>query len=200
MRAGVAILAGVLLLVSGCGGSSSSSGNTTKLQYVTDMDGFHCPASKTKYGRCPDNIYYGKTPRYVRAQKQAAARAQARMRAREAAAAKRRAAAHAAYVRAANAWHQGYYQYSPALWYRWRNDLDCSDYSNGCWRIEVVTRDGCSSLFVEASELRGNTNVGDLIDSRDNVTPKTPVLLELDSTVENNGPDVASAPTITCGY
>jgi hypothetical protein len=129
------------------------------------------------------------------ARQRAAARATA---ARQRASA--RARAHAAYVAAANAWHRGYqaYDYGAGIYYRWRNDLSCAQYASYCWRIEVVVRDGCSSLFVEANEKDSSgTIVGDLIDSRDNIPPKTPALLELDSTV-NNSSDVASAPTITC--
>jgi hypothetical protein len=114
--------------------------------------------------------------------------------------AKARARAHAAYVAAANAWHSGYDLSDPsqALYYRWRHDLSCAAYSTYCWRIEVITRDGCSSLFVEANEEdSGGTIIGDLIDSRDNIPPKTPVLLEMDSTSGSTS-SVASAPTITC--
>jgi len=43
-------------------------------------------------------------------------------------------------------------------------------------------RSGCSYLAVQANEKSGGTIIGDLIDSRDNLPPKTPALFELDST------------------
>src|SRR5262249_60152222 len=113
-------------------------------------------------------------------------------------AAARRRAARLAYIRRINAWHADYYfSGADGIYYRWRRDLGCAAYSDYCWRIEVITRDGCGSLFVEANEMSGGTSVGDLIDSRDNVAPRTPVLLELDST-SGIGNTTASAPTITC--
>jgi len=126
--------------------------------------------------------------RFCRARAKAAARARARARAE--------AKAHAAYVAAANAWHRGYTQYDANTYYRWRHGISCT-YADYCWHIEVITRYGCSSLFVEANELSGSTNVGDLIDSRNNLTAETPALLELSSTSGSTS-TVASAPTITC--
>lgn len=84
-----------LLFASGCGSSSSSpnrspasspygsSGSSAKkatkqVQYATDLDGFRCASSKMKRGQCPDNIYYGKTIREVKAEKRASARTDAR--------------------------------------------------------------------------------------------------------------------------
>jgi hypothetical protein len=125
-----------------------------------------------------------------------AARARAKAAAAARARAKKEAAAHAAYVAAANAWHRGYSQYDANTYYRWRHGISCT-YADYCWHIEVITRYGCSSLFVEANELSGSTNVGDLIDSRNNLTAKTPALLELVSTSGSTS-TVASAPTIKC--
>ena len=63
---------------------------------------------------------------------------------------------------------------------------------------EVITRGGCDSLYVEANERnRAGTIIGDLIDSRDNIPPKTRVLFELGST-SGVTDSVASSPTITC--
>jgi hypothetical protein len=110
------------------------------------------------------------------------------------------ARAHAAYVAAANRWHTGFeaYDYGEGLYYRWRDGLGCAAYSDYCWRLEVTTRGGCSSLFVEANEKnRGGTIIGDLIDARDNIPPKTRVLFELDSTAGSTY-SVASGLTITC--
>lgn len=110
------------------------------------------------------------------------------------------ARAHAAYVAAANAWHSGYdvFDSVQGVYFRWRDDLSCASYETYCWRIEVITRGGCSSLFVEANELdTSGTIIGDLIDSRDNVPPKTPALLELDGTSGSTS-SRAHISAITC--
>ncbi len=148
-----------------------------------------------------------KTPAQLKAARVHAAkvaRLRARTKAREARRARQRAReearAHAAYVAAANRWHAGFhaYDYGEGLYYRWRDGLGCAIYSDYCWRLEVTTRGGCSSLFVEANEKnRAGTIIGDLIDARDNIPPKTRVLFELDSTAGSTY-SVASGLTITC--
>jgi hypothetical protein len=148
-----------------------------------------------------------KTPAQLKAARVRAAkvaRQRARTKARAASLAKQRARAearaHAAYVAAANRWHTGFaaYDYGEGLYYRWRDGLGCAEYSDYCWRLEVTTRGGCSSLFVEANEKnKAGTIIGDLIDARDNIPPKTRVLFELDST-SGSTYSVASGLTITC--
>ena len=46
---------------------------------------------------------------------------------------------------------------------RWlkTNEYSCSSFSDGCWGMLVLARDGCSSLYVELALLDGSgTNVG----------------------------------------
>jgi hypothetical protein len=204
-----AVVLGLLLVIgiiigSVAGGSSKSATKSTPSQAttaaveVTDMDGYQCDSAKAKYARCPSNPYYGKTIAQVSAAKKAKARAEARALAAAKAKARREAAAHAAYVRAANAWHQGYYQQDSNIYWKWRNDLDCSDYAtDGCWRVEVITRNGCPSyLGVTANEYRGGSVVGDLLDNNGNgVPPKTSALFELDA---DPNADTANDVTIQC--
>ncbi len=121
----------------------------------------------------------------IAARARARARAAARARAKAAAAAARRAAAaHAAYVRAANQWHQGYYQQDSNVYWKTPSGQSCADYAtNGCWHVEVITRDGCPNyLGVEANEYRGGAVVGDLLGNNGTgVPPKTAAIIELDA-------------------
>jgi hypothetical protein len=191
MRRTVVITAlSVVFLASGltaCGGSREASKPAKPTQAQIQARA-KAKAQALKASRRKARVAARKARVAARARAKAAAAARAR--------AKAEAKAHAAYVAAANAWHRGYIQYDANTYYRWRHGINCS-YADYCWHIEVITRYGCSSLFVEANELSGNTNVGDLIDSRNNLTPKTPALLELISTSGSTN-TVASAPTITC--
>jgi hypothetical protein len=121
----------------------------------------------------------------IAARARARARAAARARAKAAAAAaKAAAAAHAAYVRAANQWHQGYYQQDSNVYWKAASGKSCADYAtNGCWHVEVITRDGCPNyLGVEANEYRGGAVVGDLLGNNGTgVPPKTAAIIELDA-------------------
>jgi hypothetical protein len=114
-------------------------------------------------------------------------RAKARARARAAAAAAKRAAAeraaHAAYVRAANAWHAGYYQQNYNVYWKWADTGNCADYvTGGCWHVKVITRYGCSNYVeVDANEYHGNTIIDQLLDNQAYGIPaKTPRIFELD--------------------
>jgi hypothetical protein len=132
----------------------------------------------------------------------AQARAAAKARARAAAAARARAKARAAAVAAANIWHQGYYSQDDNVYWRWVNDRSCSDYSNGCWHVEVITRYGCQSYVgVEANEYQGSAIIGDLLDNNGNgIPPKTPEMFELDA--DPSGPSAdqlrAGDVKVTC--
>jgi len=111
------------------------------------------------------------------------------------------AKARAQRIAAANAWHAGYIGPIPtdngSGYTKWRTDLGCASYAvNGCWRIEIVTSAGCSSMYVQINEMSGGTIVGNAIASQENVPPRVPVLLELDA--DQSSSVTASAPTITC--
>ena len=117
------------------------------------------------------------------ARKKAAAEAAAEKK-REAAAAKARAAA----IAAANAWHKGYVQQDENVYWKWVSGQNCRDFAqNGCWHVEVITRDGCSSyVAVNANEYQGGTIVSQLLDNQGYGIPsKTPRLFELDADADN---------------
>jgi hypothetical protein len=177
------VLLGILGAVLGSGGTSPSAAKAPEQQK---------PAKTSAQLRAERRHQALIARQKVRAKEKAARIARERARAR--------AQAHAAYVAAANRWHQGYrpYDYGLGIYYRWRDNLGCASYSDYCWRIEVITRRGCTSLFVEANETNASrTIIGDLIDSRDNIPPRTPALFELDSTSGATS-SYASAVKITC--
>jgi hypothetical protein len=197
---GVLITLGTIIgaVVSGGSSKSATNADTTPAE-VADMDGYHCAPARAKFGRCPLNPYYGKTISQARAAIKAKARADARAVAAAKAEARRQAAARAAYVRAANAWHRGYYQQDSNVFYKWRNDLGCADYAlSGCWRIEVITRNGCPTYVgVNANEYQGGSVVGQLLDNNGNgIPPRTSALFELDANA--NGGSTARELTIDC--
>lgn len=204
-----AVVLGLLVIVAIAIGLAAKSKSDSKTALVADVDGFYCHPATVKFDRCPINRYYGKTIPEANAAKRVDARAEARALVvakakakaakakakakakadaqREAAAAKaeaqREAAAHAAYVRAANVWHQGYFQQDRNIYWKLRDDLGCADYAtDGCLRVEVITRAGCPSYVgVDANEYQGGSVVGDLLDNNGNgVPPKTSALFELD--------------------
>jgi|GEM_PF-4094969 len=165
------------------------------------MDGYTCAPKQTKYARCPGNPYYGKTLAQARSAKKAKARAEARAAAAARAKARAEAAAHAAYVRARNAWHAGYdpvptdsYGGDPGAYVKWLDpsNFSCDEFAEyGCWKVEVVVRDGCPSYVgVEANEYQGTAVVNDLLDNNGTgVPPRTPVVFELDASKDGTTVD-----------
>jgi hypothetical protein len=145
---------------------------------VTDADGHTCMSDVTKFGLCPDNPYFGKTPAKAHAARLAKARVAARAR--------------RAYLRRVNTWHRGYfpvqtdtYDTDPGAYAKWIRTGSCQDFAEyGCWHVEVIVRDGCPSYVgVEANEYRGNAVVSDLLDNNGTgLPPKTRVIFELDAT------------------
>jgi hypothetical protein len=126
--------------------------------------------------------------------KKSQALASARARAKAAAAAKAQAAAEAA----ANAWHSGYYQQDENVYWKWLNGRSCVEFaSNGCWHVEVITRDGCSSyVAVEANEYQGSSIVGSLLDNQGfGIPPETSRVFELDADMDGV---TANDVQITC--
>jgi hypothetical protein len=97
--------------------------------------------------------------------------------------ARKEAKIYAAAVAAANEWHKGYTVYSKAdgtAW-RWVKGPDqyanyCADALYGCWRIEVITRDGCPNYVgAEANEYQGGAVINSLLDNSANgVHPRHP--------------------------
>ena len=128
------------------------------------------------------------------ARQKAAAEAAAEKK-REAAAAKARAAA----IAAANAWHKGYVQQDENVYWKWVDGGSCQDFAqNGCWHVEVITRDGCPNYVgVNANEYQGQTIVNQLLDNQGYGIPaKTPRLFELDA--EDAGSTTANDVHIDC--
>ena len=124
----------------------------------------------------------------------AAAKARARAAARAAAAAKARAAAAAS----GNAWHQGYTSQDANVYWKRNNGGSCQVFAtNGCWHVEVITRNGCpSSVAVQADEYSGGKIINSLLDSQDSgLPPKTPRVFELDA---DQAGDQANHVSIEC--
>lgn len=95
-----------------------------------------------------------------------------------------RAKAQAAAIAAANAWHQGYFQQNENVYWKWVNGESCKDYAqNGCWHVEVITRNGCPSyVAVNANEYAGGAIINSLLDNQGyGIPPKTPRVFELDA-------------------
>jgi hypothetical protein len=209
MKVGVAISAIVVsIAAAGCGGTDrSGAGSTITGERATDVNGYGCLKSELDRGRrCPDNPAFGKTQAQLRREARAAARAERRARVaaarreRRARVAAARVAAEArALVAAENAWHKGYVLQDDNVYWRWSDRGSCQDYAeNGCWHVEVITRDGCPSYVgVEANEYQGGSVIGDLLDNNGHgIPPKTPELFELDADAE--GHVVAGDVTVDC--
>ena len=107
-------------------------------------------------------------------------------------AAARKAAAGAEAERRANAWHQGYYEQDENIYVRFPQTGDCASYAEyGCWHIEVITRDGCSSyVAVHANEYRGETIINELLDNQGyGIPPMTARRFELDASTSGSAID-----------
>lgn len=77
----------------------------------------------------------------------------------------------------------GYTTWNGVLAFKWLSNGHCAGYApHGCWRTYFVAKRGCGGgIYVTLNEFRGKVLVGDTIDSRDVVPPRTPVSLEFDS-------------------
>jgi hypothetical protein len=203
-------LFGLALLGAALPDSNNSSDNTasaiatdtttsTSMPSVEDRDGYDCPANETKYGLCPDSPYFGKKPAAARHARHQAAVAEARREAARRARAEARARVRAARIAAANAWHQGYYQQDDNVYWKWAQGSSCADYAvNGCWHVQVVTRDGCPSyVAVNANEYQGGTIINQLLDNQGfGIPPKTPRMFEL--LADGSGGSTADDVLIDC--
>jgi hypothetical protein len=151
--------------------SSDGALSPAQATRVTDLDGLRCEATEAKFGRCPDNKYYGLKPAAARAAKAKAAK-QERARAREIA--RRNAEAE----RRANAWKKGYNEYEDGIAYKWDNSV-CDSSFIGCFGMRLVTRDGCDNLYVEL-QLQDNAGnaVGMSNDTASGLAPGQVALLD----------------------
>jgi hypothetical protein len=185
-------LLAVALGVAGCG--------STKTVTVTASSSTP-PATTTKPAPTPAQLAAAKRDRIAKAKRDAAAaktrRAAARARAkreakaamlrrkRERAAEIARANAAAERERLANAWHQGYDQDATdgRIYYRWLDpsEFSCDQFSQGCWKVKIITSVGCSYLEVTANETKDGSIVGSLLNNQTNIPAKTPVLMTLEA-------------------
>lgn len=125
--------------------STTAEPDTSKpVVMVTDVEGSECESGTTKYGRCPESEYFGKTMAEVRAEK-AAQFAAARLAEKAAREEEQRQQAE---YEAENKWHQGYIMYSETIAFKWASD-ECDNSTFGCYGMDMVTKDGCDSLYVE---------------------------------------------------
>jgi hypothetical protein len=181
----------VAVVASGCG-ASHDAGKTpapTTTRSVALRTCASYPSAKPKPQSCLSKAGYEcstylelqKPPDCVtpaqRRSRAAAVKSRAR---REAVAAK----ASAARLAAANAWHKGYLEQDANVFWKWLAQRGCREFAtNGCWHVEVITRDGCASyVAVNANEYVGGTIVNSLLDNQAYGIPaKTPRIFELDA-------------------
>jgi hypothetical protein len=203
---GALLVIGALAACGGTGAGAQKAAVTKPAKpshQITDIDGWDCQNTETKFARCPNNPYFGKTVAQIRAAKRAKARAAAAEAAearRQAVEAQKQAAAHAAYVRAVNAWHAGYNRAdgcdefgtcTSGVYARFldSSSFSCEEYiaEYGCWKVRVITRDGCQSYVgVEANEYSGGSIINGLLDNNGTgIPPKTPITFELDASQAN---------------
>lgn len=204
----VALLGGLIVLgsvmrndtgevpVRDAGTTATSSQEAKSRPRVRDLDDLSCFSDETKYGRCPRNRYFGKTMAQVQAarkaegkKKRAEAAAEARAEAAAAAEAARaeaeRVAEEQAAFEAANAWiPDGWQQYSEDVYFQWTGDCDNS--FTGCHGMDVVTKNGCSDLYVEIQLLdSAGSAVGYSNDTIGGLTPGQHAKLDFPSFEEH---------------
>jgi hypothetical protein len=91
------------------------------------------------------------------------------------------------------AWHAGYTaDYSnvaayelPNIYYKFvKPPFSCVQYAvNGCWKVEVVTRNGCpTALSVQLDEESNDTQVGTLYGASGALGPQEHAVIEIDAT------------------
>ncbi len=109
------------------------------------------------------------------------------------AAAKQKAYQQALSADAHAAWHAGYTaDYSnvaayelPNIYYKFlKPPFSCAQYAvNGCWKVEVVTRNGCpTALSVQLDQESNNTQVGTLYGVSGALGPQQHAVVEIDAT------------------
>ncbi len=134
------VVALALLVLSGCGGSGSGSGETEAHgdTRIKDSYGWWCEKVETKYGLCPGNPYFGKTPKGARAARAKALR-------------KSRAMQKAAdpYAQAVSWAGKDYSPFSgnSDIAFKWTRGS--YTYGGYRWRLNVKTRSACEDLYVE---------------------------------------------------
>ena len=75
----------------------------------------------------------------------------------------------------------GYTGYNDNVAYKFLKGGDCG-YKDSCWRMELVSKKGCSSLYVELTRLGVNgENVGYTNDTTNNLLPNEKAVLTFSS-------------------
>lgn len=75
----------------------------------------------------------------------------------------------------------GYKGYDDNVAYKFLDGGDCG-YKDSCWRMELVSKKGCSSLYVELTRLGPNgENVGYTNDTTSNLLPNEKAVLTFSS-------------------
>jgi hypothetical protein len=91
-------------------------------------------------------------------------------------------------------WHDGFtawngnafaYQ-APTIYYRWLNDRACPQYDqDGCYHVEIVTRNGCSGVDVTISETPSQSasspQIGSVDGYTDGLQAQQPAIIEIDA-------------------
>lgn len=105
-------------------------------------------------------------------------------------------------------WHAGYSAYAgditgyqlPNIYWKWLSGVSCAQYAmNGCWQIEVITRNGCpTGVSVEFSEVQDGTQVGTLYASSGALPPQTPAQIEIDADNGNAAAIQGRISSLTC--
>ena len=105
-------------------------------------------------------------------------------------------------------WHRGYTAYwkgvgayqLPNVYFKFLppSSYSCSAYISSCWKLEIVTRNGCpAALSIELREYdSGNTQVGTGYGNGGSLGPHTPSIVEVDSL--DSSARTASVGSITC--
>jgi len=113
----------------------------------------------------------------------------------------------------ATGWHKGYtawngnpvtYQ-APSIYWKWvPGNYSCPSYDSDlgypCWKVDVVTRNGCDDLGIELGEYAGGSNSSPQIGSIDGdsgaVVPEVPSVIEVDG--DKKSAQFASVASISC--
>jgi len=73
----------------------------------------------------------------------------------------------------------------PNIYYRFlKEPTSCAQYAQyGCWKIEVVTRDGCpTALSIEVGEESNGTQIGTAYGTSGPLAPQARAIIEIDAT------------------
>ena len=110
-------------------------------------------------------------------------------------------------------WHSGYTAWNgntlnyqvPTLYWKWvSGNYACPSYDTGlgytCWKIEVITRYGCSAVSAEVAEHAtddyNGPSLGSTYGTSGSVSPEVPTVIEIDA--DNTSARWAFVQSLTC--